>query len=194
MTSLQSWTTRITIAIGILGITGSAAAEPFGAPTLTLRVVNQAGISHDVLSRAQAVTARIYESAGIHLDWRNTAGPDPRRFFYVNVVTAAPGHGDFTTRGLLGIAPGARDGLGLHVWTFYEIVQAVATRIGLDSGVLLGHVMAHEVGHLLLAGRRHSHKGLMRNGWDGMQANLALKGTLTFSAEESSLIRRRLSR
>ena len=55
--------------------------------------------------------------------------------------------------------------VGVLATIFYDRVQIVATRGGLESGELLGRAMAHEVGHLLLRAAGHSRTGLMRAVW-----------------------------
>ena len=41
----------------------------------------------------------------------------------------------------------------------------MATRVGVESGMLLGRVMAHEVGHLLLGSGYPAEAGVMRADW-----------------------------
>ena len=50
----------------------------------------------------------------------------------------------------MGIAPGTKEVSGMHVWAVYANIQTFAALHGLDAGSLLGHVIAHEIGHLLL--------------------------------------------
>jgi hypothetical protein len=78
----------------------------------------------------------------------------------------------------------------LTAWAFYERILDVATILGVDPGLLLGEVIAHEMGHLLLPYDSHSRTGLMRAGWDKSQAANAVIGNLTFNPGESGLIRR----
>ncbi len=60
-------------------------------------------------------------------------------------------------------------------------------------GVLLGHVIAHEVGHLLLATNQHNRTGLMRAHWDASTIRDAMTGRLGFEQSEKKTIRRRLA-
>ena len=60
---------------------------------------------------------------------------------------------------------------------------------GDEMEVLLGHVIAHEIGHLLLPPNSHSLKGLMAGHMDQRQALRATKGALWFSAKEAETIR-----
>jgi hypothetical protein len=58
---------------------------------------------------------------------------------------------------------------------------------------LLGHVMAHEIGHLLLPVNSHASRGIMRGEWDVVQTQHARTGTLGFTSTEARLMTRRLA-
>ncbi len=61
-----------------------------------------------------------------------------------------------------------------------------------STSQLLGHVMAHELGHLLLPYGAHVVAGVMRPEWDRAQVKNAAKGLLTFTPDQAALIRERL--
>ena len=48
---------------------------------------------------------------------------------------------------------------------FSDRIDQAAERVGVEPGTLLGLVMAHEVGHLLLGSGYHGEAGLMRADW-----------------------------
>jgi hypothetical protein len=50
---------------------------------------------------------------------------------------------------------------------------------------MLGHVMAHEVGHLLLSLPGHTSKGIMIGPWEGKQLRQAAAGGLLFTPQEA---------
>ncbi len=60
-----------------------------------------------------------------------------------------------------------------------------------DAAVVLGCVIAHEIGHLLLDSRRNSHSvaGIMQARWSFEQLRLILMGKLLFLPEESTAMR-----
>jgi len=72
---------------------------------------------------------------------------------------------------------------------FSDRIDQAASRVGVERGTLLGRVMAHEVGHLLLGTHYHGEAGLMLAEWpDGM---LARKGAeWRFSIFEVARMRR----
>lgn len=72
---------------------------------------------------------------------------------------------------------------------FSDRIDQAASRVGVEPGTLLGRVMAHEVGHLLLGSSYHGDAGVMIAEWtDGM---LARKGVeWRFSMFEAARMRR----
>ena len=48
---------------------------------------------------------------------------------------------------------------------FADRIRAAAVRVDIDSGILVGRVMAHEIGHLLLGRDYHGPLGVMQAQW-----------------------------
>ena len=71
---------------------------------------------------------------------------------------------------------------------FSDRIGQAAERVGVEPGTLLGLVMAHEVGHLLLGSGYHGEAGLMRAGWP--DALLARAAAWKFSMVEAARIHR----
>jgi hypothetical protein len=86
-------------------------------------------------------------------------------------------------------------------YVFYDRVQHIAetyintsrdcAACDLDNVIVLAHVMAHEIGHLLLP-YGHSATGLMRANWDAGDLHRAVYRQLKFTPEQAALIRARL--
>jgi hypothetical protein len=185
--------TAMTFVIGLTGSASSALAEPTDPATIAIRVLNQAKLSQEDLLRATTEATRIFNNAGLNVVWQDAAGSGPERLFTVNIVPNVPAErSDFTSRHVLGMAPGTREMRGVQAWAFYAPIQARAMPHGVIPALLLGHVIAHEIGHLLLPDIPHSRTGLMREGWDKLQLIRASARTLTFTPAESALIRRTL--
>jgi hypothetical protein len=58
---------------------------------------------------------------------------------------------------------------------------------------LLGHAIAHELGHLFLGTNSHSPTGLMRARWQSDDLANASRGALNFSSVESQQMRNKLT-
>jgi hypothetical protein len=75
---------------------------------------------------------------------------------------------------------------------FYKRVENLSWRLDENkqqTPVLLGDVIAHEIGHLLLGTNSHSPTGIMSARWDRDYLRLALMGLQLFSPEQSSAMR-----
>jgi hypothetical protein len=55
--------------------------------------------------------------------------------------------------------------------------------------IVLGHVLAHELGHLLLGHEGHQTVGIMRSPWDKQDVNKALQRRLVFTSRQASKMR-----
>jgi hypothetical protein len=54
---------------------------------------------------------------------------------------------------------------------------------------ILGGVVAHELGHLLLGSNSHGHTGIMRAHWEHEQLRSLAMGNLLFTTEEAEHMR-----
>jgi hypothetical protein len=73
----------------------------------------------------------------------------------------------------------------------YDRVKKFARRYHINCGVMLGYVIAHELGHLLLPPKSHSVEGVMRGMID---LQLAAAKQLRFTPEQGELMRRKLEK
>ena len=74
---------------------------------------------------------------------------------------------------------------------YFKAVQNLAKWQQADPGALLGCVIAHEIGHLLL-GPGHTKDGVMRSGWNAHELKALRQRWLRFNQEESARIRYQL--
>ena len=94
-----------------------------------------------------------------------------------------------TTLGMTVASPTSR---GRLVYILYDRVETVARNADADVATVLGHAMAHEIGHLLLPAG-HSLSGLMGADWDANDLRQAEGGRLLFTPDQAALIRARLA-
>jgi hypothetical protein len=74
---------------------------------------------------------------------------------------------------------------------YFRVVQR-SEQVGIHPERLLGHVLAHEVGHLL--GENHSPKGIMRGTWGRDDLKLMGFSILEFSTDQAKRVRATLLR
>jgi len=142
------------------------------------------------LRQSQIEASRIFKAVGITLTWV-PPGEVPANSLIIKIVNTPIGHKSRNPN-VLGVSPGSKDAPGRVAWLYYSRIQELARFLHLEVAQLLGHVMAHEMGHLLLPHDAHAAAGLMKRGWDNHQAILAATGSLTFEASQAAQIRTRL--
>jgi hypothetical protein len=89
-------------------------------------------------------------------------------------------------------AEGGEGEFGGDAWIFYDQIKEPAVRGELSLTQILGSVIAHELGHLLLGTNSHSRTGLMRARWSREELLAADLGELNFSKSECERIRNSL--
>jgi predicted Zn-dependent protease len=90
----------------------------------------------------------------------------------------------------LGAAPGGLDGPGHIAYVFYSRLPIL--NAGNDDEIM-GLVIAHEIGHLLLPHGSHSDTGIMRGQWDFRALRRISLHALGFTRSQAQEIRRRAS-
>ena len=168
----------------------TAAAQTPGSPIVYVLTMNRAGVPTDTLGRAQDEATRVFQLSGITLVWVDAkTGQVP--CLTVRIVTR-PVSAKTRNPHMLGVAPSTEEARGINVWIFYPRIKAYSADLGMHASQLLGHVMAHEMGHLLLPYGAHALAGVMRPEWDRAQVKSAAAGLLTFTEDQAALIRERL--
>ena len=184
------------IALAVMARPGAARDKP-----LHLRIVVQdhAGLSPAVIRQAETVVTGIYSRIGIEIAWRDIVGfedttaidqaavvSDGQSAIHVALLSAAMEHLVRPDRGTLGMA-----GSGTClVWVFVRRVEHVGRGRQEDLAAILGYVIAHETGHVLLGPDAHSAAGLMAATLDLPRVAL---GGVWFDQHQAALIRARLA-
>jgi len=76
----------------------------------------------------------------------------------------------------------------VSVYYDYALNTAKRDNAEFEVPIILGCVIAHEVGHLLLGLNSHSGSGVMQPRWERRQIRQVMTGTLLFSPEQAKLI------
>jgi len=174
---------------GFLMMAGASEAADHEAVIIVLHVTNRAGITSADLAEAQAEAGRVFDAIGIRTVWRDAAAESEDRessALHLSIALLSPemvrrraseGIGD----DVLGTASKAAG------WAYIlcERITVLAARTRMDARTLLGRVIAHEIGHLVLPEVGHGNHGIMAAGIDRSPS-----GTfqLTFTPRESRAI------
>jgi len=173
-------------------------AEPNKDTSTTVLLFNYSKASPTTLIAAEEVIGRIFRQTGIRFLWTD--------------CPALPGTGDVqlcnsnATPGQIRIRileqdssnyfPDTLVGFAIPpIWAsvYYESalhIAETATDSGANVSAILGCLMAHEIGHLLLRQKAHTVDGIMQPRWDIKQIQQALMGVLGFTPEQSKLMLR----
>ena len=146
----------------------------------------EVGIDPLILHRSETIASRIFEDVGVQFDWRRGLRSCPAGAGTIRIR--------FETTTPAGIFPGAlaftRPYGESDIEIFYGRVQRTVEPPKLPS--LLGHVLAHEITHILQGVDRHSDTGLMKPRWCADDySQMAWKG-LGFTEFDTLLLHRGL--
>jgi len=165
--------------LALLLATGTApSAAEASSTTLVVRLYNTAAVSAENMHAAREAARSILDDTGLRVDFRScglTSSPsvaadacdEPLRASEVVVrIIAAPAFNTALHPEAYGVTYVVREtNRGWLATVFSNRIGTAAARTGVDPGVLLGRVIAHEVGHLLLGCGYHGGTGVMRAEW-----------------------------
>ena len=100
-------------------------------------------------------------------------------------------HGRSTSE-VFGVAFLSADGAGCYSDVFSDQAMELHASWNVALADILGNVMAHELGHLLLGSNSHSGIGIMRAHWQGEELRRLARGSLWFTNEQADRMRGRL--
>jgi hypothetical protein len=159
-------------------------------PDVRVWVINAARVDETTLSGALKRVALIFRDAGIRLTWLECSTGcrvDDPSVLVLRIV----GHpaSESVSPNALGFAV-AQQGDSKYASVFRDRVLAMVGPGGpCSEAELLGHAMAHELGHLLLGTSAHSRYGLMAGRWRATDLDRASVGLLLFSPAEAAIMR-----
>ena len=175
-------------------------AEP--NPTITILVYNMAEAPPDILRGAERETTRIFSSAGVGINWFDCA-PGHSDVGSQNVCQQGWGPVNIglrllakptASRNLQGERFGFAISPGLASAYYDYRARFISNEFGMGLPFILGCVIAHEIGHLLLGPNSHSTEGVMQAEWGQRQLRQALMRDLLFSPQQSRLIQAEVCR
>jgi hypothetical protein len=186
---------------------------------MTVYVYNWAQIERYTLSQTKEVAMRVFRDAGVEaelLDFALTLDEEEAAAaeevsggaFFVHIFSREMAKPLRLRETALGLAPGGHEEHGRNmVYVFDHVAEKVAQEHqehvlarANDNAVrpanksqILGHAIAHEIGHVLLRQEFHSRAGLMRAVWDREDLQGMTEGSLGFSLDEARELRARVA-
>jgi hypothetical protein len=133
----------------------------------------------------EPIAATVYRRAGVVIDWTNGCEYDNPPDLQINLLPDRMTPRALRRLKVFGFA-GSSQTVANVMW---ERIEEAAIEHRMAAGYLLGYVIAHELGHLLLPPNAHRWSGLMQPDIDfhGVQLH-----DLWFSREQAALILRKV--
>ncbi|MGO4882647.1 MAG: hypothetical protein ACLP59_17790 [Bryobacteraceae bacterium] len=165
------------------------------AERMTVSVCTRGRLDQKAVAAAEDHAAALYRSIDIQIAWaRCEIGLEgdaalQQHWFTVRLhdgkpfITPNP-----TALDTLGEAFLSFDDKGYLAEVYYQSVSAFATNRQIKFPALLGYVLAHELGHLLL-GPGHAPQGVMRQSWDLRDLVAIRQNNLKFGPAEAARMR-----
>ena len=167
-------------------------------PMIKLRIYNYA-IPRTLLLRSEAEATAILNHGGLAVGWvdcplsaaefasypdcLNTMGSTD---FTIRILTVRDARRIAVRRDAMGEALECLgDHSGCSAYIFYHDVQELARNWDASESQLMGHTLAHEIGHLLLGANSHSSEGIMRANWRQQELYTIARAHLSFTDEQS---------
>jgi len=165
---------------------------------MTLRIYNYAHFHPAVLAGSEQVTAMIFRRVGVDVTWMDCSlyvpplaktpvcqdSMAPAEFAVRIVDRSWPQRTVVHFEGTGLALPCARNLTGCYLYIFYEPIAQWAEDEDISASAILGHAIAHEVGHLLLGSNSHSRTGIMRERWSQVDLTAMAHNPLRFSPDQ----------
>jgi hypothetical protein len=175
---------------------GVARALDNGFAQVNVNVYNDANLPRETLVRAEDKAGIVLRRAGVHVEWVNLgheggvpgSSKPPQDYgccspgnFSIRIVPHSLTLADRT----FGVSFLGADGYGRYSDIFYATADQLSRSAHVSLPDVLGHVIAHELGHLLLGTNAHSATGIMRPHWSTPELQSLAMGRLLFTPQQS---------
>jgi hypothetical protein len=203
---MMGWVSRGWLLVGLVWSLGGLDGVAAGATTelgakVTVGLYDYVAVPSQTLAEAEYEASRMFRKAGVDLVWmkcgpvRNNGaeldaceqvGESMR--FVVKILPETMAVHLHRPPGVFGMA------VQQFAFIFFDRVQGLCAAERLSLPVMLGYVMAHELGHMVLGQRSHSPSGIMMETARKGALTQAEQGLLVFTPQQAAEMRARLQR
>jgi hypothetical protein len=189
------------LGVGIVASPTSVLAQVEPAASINILVYNYSEVPPRVMAGAEREADRILNRAGVRVVWFHCSvkhsAVDPE-----NICKSGWGTRNLALRLLSRhVSTKFQDSVfGFALFpglasVYYGDAALLADRAEITRSelpIILGCLIVHEVGHLLLNSNNHSATGIMQAYWEREQLRQSLTGAMLFTPQQSKLIREEL--
>ena len=174
-----------------------SAGTLFAADRMNVSICNPGQLPDSVVARAKAEAESVFRSVEVRIEWKGCedAPAESRsgeRWYTLRLRNDKPLETSHASAlDAMGRAFISDSHAGSMADAYFKAIEHLAAWQQADAGALLGYVIAHELGHLLL-GPGHTADGVMRSGWNAHELKALRQHWLRFNQEECARIRQEL--
>jgi hypothetical protein len=180
----------------VIGTCGWVVAAAAAEVEVRARLQDYANVPAMSLAKAKSVATGILENAGVRVSWSDCS-PSSERLDTLCSIPSGPVdlHLRILSEEMAKRTHRSRHSMGSAMVSgrfpstasvfYHRAVELEAGKPGARA-VILGGVLAHEIGHLLLAENSHSGTGVLRAQWGDQDLRLIACGRLWFTPEQAA--------
>ena len=180
----------------MIGLAAGASARNAGPTPMveTVRVYYRlsGGVQVDgpMFTVARERASSLLAEAGVRLEWHDGALPDGAEPFDIGITFVPKATKDYEAAADAHALASARPySTNTNIVVFHDRVSAfIRAYSNGDGAKVLGHVLAHEIVHMLENMARHSESGLMTAHWKWQELRAATGDGLHMAAEDRQMV------
>ncbi|MGQ0734400.1 MAG: hypothetical protein ACT4QD_12175 [Acidobacteriota bacterium] len=180
--------------VGLLAALASSSGSVAVQSMLVVHVDDRAGVPVREAAAAKVIVEKTFRSAGVDVVWAEGRFPVSLRRSKAafgdarHVAVMLVNNGEESTREATGCTLGFAAPREAVAYAFYNRIVEATERRPADVTEVLGRVIAHEIGHLLLPPNSHARYGIMRADLD-----FGFSNPNNFTEEQARVIRARVA-
>lgn len=175
---------KITVMVAMVAMLAGAGMRAQAEQKVTVYLRDVSVVPNPLLYQAQETAAKMFAEAGVRIDWRTGHPPAVSQLLNERAITIQLAT-DTPQKLLPNALAFARPYEGVHLTVFWDRIQK--SHPG-SAGVVLAHVLVHEITHILQGIDRHSDSGVMKACWTGEDYKDMTWRPLPFASEDVQLI------
>jgi hypothetical protein len=187
--------TRVVAAVSVSLVPATVTGQPESNNEVTLYTASSHLMPAAMLARSQQAATKIFAGAGVRLQWKlGDRKRKPRGKRAEPAQCAIEIRVDFVSRVPEDVSPWAfarsfpLQTKELRIDVLVDRFGPILRRQPLLAGPLLGHVLAHEIAHVLQGVSRHAEAGVLRARWNESDYRQMQKQPMEFDRADVKLI------